>query len=230
MRKHLFIAICLGLFIFAGAIQSRAETTGIYAAPKFLMMWQNAHVDMDFKVEGIPVSGEAFRSQFTLGGALAVGYDFWSQYQLPIRAELEFAMRGNNEEKDSNEVGSYRFKYNASTLMANFYYDFRNESAFTPYVGAGVGLAFIGVDNKMDIGGVRVARDDETFTNFAFNLGAGVAYNFTDNLAVDLGYRYLNMGYVESTGSRNVSGVNVKHTTGSYLYNHEIMLGARVTF
>lgn len=223
MRKHLFIAICLGLFIFAGAIQSRAENTGIYAAPKFLMTWQNTHVDLN--VGGAEASN-LFRSQFTLGGALAVGYDFWSQYQLPIRAELEFAMRGNNKENDSNEFGSFQYKYNASTLMANFYYDFRNESAFTPYVGAGVGLAFIGVDNKMDIGGVRIVRDDETFTNFAFNLGAGVAYSFTDNLAVDLGYRYLNMGYIESTGTRN----NIKHTTESNLYNHEIMLGARVTF
>lgn len=223
MRKHLFIAICLGLFIFAGAIQSRAENTGIYAAPKFLMTWQNAHVDLN--VDGVEASN-LFRSQFTLGGALAVGYDFWSQYQVPIRAELEFAMRGNNKENDSNEFGSFQYKYNASTLMANFYYDFHNESAFTPYVGAGLGLAFIGVDNKMDIAGNRILRDDENFTNFAFNLGAGVAYNFTDNLAVDLGYRYLNMGYIESTGTRN----NIKHTTESNLYNHEIMLGARVTF
>lgn len=59
-----------------------AEGTGMYLAPKFLMSIQDTG-----KMErsyGLAGSGLDEYSQFTLGGALALGYDFWPQQMLPL--------------------------------------------------------------------------------------------------------------------------------------------------
>lgn len=51
----------------------------------------------------------------------------------------------------------------------------------------------------------------------------GVAYDITDNFAVDLGYRYVNLGYYEVDLPE---GGKVKNQPS----NHEFMLGLRYTF
>ena len=52
---------------------------------------------------------------------------------------------------------------------------------------------------------------------------SGVAYDITDNFAVDLGYRYVNLGYYEVDLPE---GGKVKNQPS----NHEFMLGLRYTF
>ena len=53
-------------------------------------------------------------------------------------------------------------------------------------------------------------------------MGAGVAYSFTDNMAVDVAYRYLDLGYTQVDGYKGDVGIRP--------YNHEIMLGLRFGF
>lgn len=243
MKKVLLTFVCACALTLGTVFAAQAETTGVYVAPKFLMMWQNNQVNIDGKVSAGPLraSGEwaeMFNSQFTLGGALAVGYDFYSQFKLPVRAELEFAMRGDNKKTKSDSIGGgfngeLKSVTNASTLMANFFYDFRNDSDFTPYVTAGAGLAFIRAENKLRVQNADLTYFDrsKSVTNFAWNLGAGVAYNFNENVAVDLGYRYVNMGVANMSSSYDFgSGVKGKLESDNYLYNHEIALGVRYTF
>lgn len=193
--------------------------TGMYLAPKFLMTVQNTGiVDRSNHMGGFGLDPY---SQFTLGGALAAGYDFWPQQMFPLRVELEFAMRGNSETEWSGGRGTADMTFNSTTLLANVYYDFHNSTAFTPYVGAGLGLAFnyFGID--VNYGNHGYSMDDRQ-TNFAWQVGAGVAYSFTDNMAVDVAYRYLDLGYTE-VNSHN-------YETGIRPYNHEIMLGLRFGF
>ncbi len=242
MRKLLLTLVCACALTFGAVFSAQAETTGVYVAPKFLMMWQNNDSKMDTKYAGgYDYESSAFNSQFTLGGALAVGYDFFPQHRLPIRAELEFAMRGSNEfDADSIYVGDGKkwgdvtFLTNATTLMANFFYDFHNDSAFTPYVTAGAGLAFIHAESEWTNTTYRDIRveESESFTNFAWNVGAGVAWNCNENVAVDLGYRYVNMGNVSMSAGRYLPGrtANVTYDMDATLANHEVALGIRYTF
>ena len=200
---------------------AQAEVNGVYFAPKFLMSIQDTG---NISRPSSALSDESY-SQFTLGGALALGYDFWPQQMLPLRAEIEFAMRGNSEKTWSDggvNVRDVKGTWNNSTLFANLFWDFHNDSAFTPYIGAGLGLAFnyTGYDFTTNSGDKFSA--DDRFTNFAWNVGAGVAYNFNENFAVDLGYRFMMMGYNEvSIGGSNIS---------NQPYNNEFMLGLRFTF
>jgi outer membrane immunogenic protein len=67
-----------------------------------------------------------------------------------------------------------------STLMFNLYYDFKNRSAFTPYLSAGLGLGNLKLDGASK--GDSVA---------AYQYGAGMAYQISDRVALDLKVRHL---------------------------------------
>ena len=220
--KRIIAALALVLTLALPGLAA-AEGTGMYLAPKFLMSIQDTG-RME-RSSGLAGSGVDDYSQFTLGGALALGYDFWPQQMLPLRAEIEFALRGNSEKSwDSIYNGdsiSTKGLWNTSTLFLNLYYDIQTGTPFVPYIGAGAGLAFNYVEYTVDGPGYNNSASDN-FTNFAWNVGAGVAYNFNENFAVDLGYRFMMMGYNEvSKGDTNIS---------NQPYNNEFMLGLRFTF
>ena len=97
-----------------------------------------------------------------------IGY----QFDPTFRADLTY-----------NRTGDYTIAPGAtlstSTVLGTVYYDFRNSSALTPYLGAGVGY------------GWQYAGGTATDGNgIAIGLNAGVAYDFTNNLALDVGYRF----------------------------------------
>ena len=200
---------------------AQAEVNGVYFAPKFLMSIQDTgNISRPYS----DMTDESY-SQFTLGGALAVGYDFYPQQQIPLRAEIEFALRGNSEKSWDSEFGgsgvSTKGLWNTSTLFLNLYYDILTDSPFVPYIGAGAGLAFNYVEYTVHSDGFGGSAS-ENFTNFAWNVGAGVAYNFNENFAVDLGYRFMMMGYNEVSSN----GLKISNQP----YNNEFMLGLRFTF
>ncbi len=218
--KRLIASLVLALTLVAPSIASAAQ--GFYLAPKFMMTVQNTGtVERSSRLAGYGVDSH---SQFTLGGAIAAGYDFWFSHMIPIRAELELALRGNSENSEDGPWGNTKLTTNSTTLLANVYYDFHNSTAFTPYVGAGIGLAFnyLGVDMHHYGNPAWSGSSDDRSTNFAWQVGAGVAYSFNDNIAVDAGYRYLDLGYTETKSSGNSVGIRP--------YNHEVMVGLRIGF
>ena len=224
--KRIIAALALVLTLALPGLAA-AEGTGMYLAPKFLMSIQDTgRVERSSALAGTGVDDY---SQFTLGGALALGYDFWPQQMLPLRAEIEFAMRGNSEKTWSDggvNVRDVNGTWNNSTLFANLFWDFHNDSAFTPYIGAGLGLAFnyTGYDFTTNSGDKFSA--DDRFTNFAWNVGVGASYSFNENLAIDASYRFVGLGYNEVTAHSNGS----KYEIGSDPYNNEFMLGLRFAF
>ncbi len=223
--KRIFLALALMLGMALPSIAA-AEGTGLYLAPKFLMSFQNTG-QME-RSSGLAGSGVDQYSQFTLGGALALGYDFWPQQMLPLRAELEFALRGNSETSwdDGGLMREVKGTWNSTTLFANLFWDFHNDTIMTPYVGAGLGMAFnyAGYDFT-DRAGNTFSGDERT-TNFAWNVGAGVAFNINDHFTIDAAYRFVGLGYNEVSVS---SGGN-DYTVGNRPYNNEFMLGLRYGF
>ncbi|MBQ1330790.1 MAG: porin family protein [Desulfovibrio sp.] len=221
--KRIFAALAL-VCALALPGSASAEGTGMYLAPKFLMTMQNLGTVEHSGLGGFGIDNY---SQFTLGGALAAGYDFWPQHMIPLRIELEGALRGNSERSWTGARGECKETFNSTTLLANVYYDFHNSSAFTPYVGAGLGFAFnyLGVDVH-DRNGNSIASQDERQTNLAWNVGLGAAYQINDNMAIDAGYRYVDFGYTEVEGSSPFGSGSV----GIRPYAHELSLGLRWGF
>lgn len=82
--------------------------------------------------------------------------------------------------------------------MLNGYYDFDTGTPFKPFVGAGVGLGQV----KLDDG--RTSNDD---TGLAYQLQTGVAYPINDRLSAQVAYRYLGVNDVKiRSGASSLRG------------------------
>ena len=222
--KRLFCLLVATLWF---GVASMANAEGFYVAPKFLMSFQNTGtVSRSWALAG---AGIDTYSQFTLGGGLAAGYDFWPQQMVPLRLEVEFALRGNSEKEWSDYglfVNEAKGVWNNSTLFANLFWDFHNDTNLTPYIGGGLGVAFnyTGYDLTLK-NGDRISMDDR-YANFAWNAGAGLSYSFNDNFAVDASYRFVGLSYNEVSTTLN----GRKYEIGNEPYSNEFMLGMRFSF
>lgn len=117
------------------------------------------------------------------------------------------------------------------TMMFNAYKDFGNYGGFTPYVGAGVGMAYNKLDDVYFTGNpslVNAIHGDNTLS-FAWSVMAGVGYQISDRAILDIGYRYFDMGDASSqngdTGGNWNPRVNVDDIAA-----HEIKIGLRYHF
>ena len=236
MKRLLAAAMLITVLALSEPIQA-ADLGGFYVAPKFFWSHQNqdsAKTESDYSYTYTSI-GVGDKSDEAWGGALALGYDFKTKFGVPVRTELEYAVRSQSKVKTQAVDGPYIYdntrKMNISTLFANAFYDINTGTKFTPYVGGGIGLASISVKDNFSEGtyGYSTASSRKTVSNFAWNLSAGVAYSFDSNWALDLGYRYSDFG--------KVSGSTATDNTGGYVYKaksdvtaHEVGLGLRYTF
>lgn len=223
-RKLLLIVMAVFLALPSASF---AEGTGLYLAPKFLMSLQNTGtISRSWSLAG---SGVDEYDQFTLGGAFAVGFDLWQQQMIPLRLEVEVALRGNSEHNWS-ELGFYTSEvkalWNNTTLFANVFWDFHNDTPFTPYIGGGLGLALNYTGYEATLRNGETISADDRFTNFAWNVGAGFSYDVNEFLAFDASYRFVGLGYNEV--SKTVNGVTA--TISNEPYNNEFMVGLRFNF
>lgn len=179
----------------------------------------------------------------------AIGFDFSKISKINARAELEYTykdnaqfssninkltieMDGNSETIDAPNGTQSLFisELKSQSLMFNAYYDFKNASKFTPYLSAGAGVTRI--KNKQTLNsefplenGFNLSDTSDTFT---WSAGAGVAYKVTENVALDLAYRYVDAGEIEFNNNFFQEGVNLKSTAD--LVSHDYSLGIRYTF
>ena len=122
-----------------------------------------------------------------------------------IRTELEWqrntAARMNNTYahyygEGDGEAGTSKTKIKTHAYMLNAYYDFDTCTKFTPYVGAGIGLAKTKIARHGDTydGPFMGGEGTVKHTGIAWQIGAGIAYALNDNVSVDVGYRYIDYG------------------------------------
>ncbi len=248
MKRFLSLLALVGMMTFP-SLALAGDQIGVYVTPKFIAGWT---VMDNMKTKWGEGADPGFamnigdKTKGTVGGGLAIGYDFSRQFQVPVRMELEYAAFSEVKGSKSGSVSaadvgfdghwSAKQKLQIQTLFLNAYYDFHNSTAFTPYVGAGIGMAFL--NTKGDIGGWDDTAGDgtsgstgsRTVTNFAWNVGAGVGYDITENFTVDLGYRFAGLGEAQTKWIKDDTGYNWAKAKAEAVYMHQVMLGLRVTF
>jgi len=119
-------------------------------------------------------------------GEVALGHAWGNN----MRTEIEGSYRHNNvdEVKGGGAAGGSG-DFHSWNAMLNEYYDFKNRSAWTPYLGVGVGAAF---ENAHNIGTAFAPRTtiNDWDTQFAYQGIAGVDYWTTPRSALGLRYDY----------------------------------------
>lgn len=117
------------------------------------------------------------------------------------------------------------------TMMLNIYKDFSTFGRITPYVGAGIGAAYHEMDEVYFTGNPslvnRIAGNSDL--SLAWSLMAGVGYKITERASLDIGYRYIDLGSIDS--GRVDSGGNVHSAVHvDDLASHEVKVGLRYSF
>lgn len=221
--KKVLLAMAL---VLALALPAQAEVNGIYAGIKIIDSIQSTG-DLS-RPDELKGAGIGSYSQNSIGGGIYVGYDFYPKFQVPLRTEIEYAIRSNMDTSwTKNDFGGTGHKTEVDytmglqTLFFNAYLDLHNSTDFTPYIGAGAGLGFI--NNKMSatVSGPFINGEDsynKMNTVFAWNVGAGVSYAMTENISADLAYRFVGLGQNDMDGVK------------THPYANEFSLGLRFTF
>jgi opacity protein-like surface antigen len=148
---------------------------------------------------------------------VGVGY----QVNTWFRADITGELRGGGLFQTLevlNDVGNARqfadfYRANVSSYigMVNGYADLGTWYGVSPFVGAGVGYAYNRLSGFTDTGAAAGApvggySPDHGTSNLAWALMAGLDFNVTQNLKLELGYRYLNYGKVTSGASNCLNG------------------------
>jgi opacity protein-like surface antigen len=134
----------------------------------------------------------------------------------------------------------YDADHQASVFLANAYLDLGTWWCLTPFVGVGVGAVRHNVAAIHDVGfisdgttGFGLADKDNSNWDFAWAVHAGLGYKVSNNLSLEIAYRYLNMGNAESAvvnctsaGCTNTGGPAAFYTLTN-LDSHDFKLGMR---
>ncbi len=125
-------------------------------------------------------------SRVRFGGGGGVGYHF-TDY---LRGDLNLSFLSSDSLTFDNGVDFARLELESWSGMATAYVDLGTFSGFTPYVGAGFGGLFTHNTVDMDLPGIGIVDTDDDQYEFAYSLGAGIAYQVATNWSIDLGYLY----------------------------------------
>ena len=109
-------------------------------------------------------------------------------------------LTANNNGAAERCYDRYNANVRSAVVLANGYFDLGTWNNLTPYVGAGIGAAYnmmSGITDQGNSAGFGQSKSVNK-TNLAWALMTGVSYSVTQNLKLELGYRYLNMGSINS--------------------------------
>jgi opacity protein-like surface antigen len=133
----------------------------------------------------------------------------------------------------------YDGSQSAMVFLANAYIDLGTWWCITPFIGAGVGSAYTRSTGFTDVGfisdgstGFGLASKEFSKWNLAWAVHAGLAYNVTNNVKLELAYRYLNMGDVQTqtidcaSGGCATGGPRAFYNLTNF-DSHDIKLGMR---
>ena len=197
--NYQMLALSLTLALGLAAPAAAQDFSSFYVTPKIMASYQKA--DMNGSHERGSV----------LGLGLSLGTDLSYSSSLPIRVEAEYLYHGN-QTFTGNGIAH---DVSAHSILANAFLDIQTDTFFTPYFGGGLGLAVLN-DRYTSANSTKTSR-----WNFAWNLGGGLAWSLNENLALDIGYRYMDLGKVET-----VTGAGGPYNLS--LTAHELSLGLRI--
>jgi opacity protein-like surface antigen len=236
--------------LIAGFVGALAFVAGAHAAdppgswrppqpdepPAFqrLMSGWYLRADVGFRWNGGgPSTADVIREKYTTSydGTFGFGY----KYQW-FRADLTYDRSGPTRVTATTTAAFNQPQLNAKissqTVLANGYVDFGTWGGFTPYVGAGFGIARLKSVDYLDTANspsnnVFGVTSPGTQQNFAWAAMAGVAYQVAPSWVLDVGYRHIEMGNVPSSGG---AGTRTNAAVFKSQHTDEARVGIRYLF
>lgn len=231
MSPKPFLLVSLLLLILCLAAPTQAMCYKIYvgakAGPSFTTASDVHNSTND--VAGTPV-GESSDSDVEAAFGAVAGVKWNADSMFPVRTEAEYMIRtlynyhSDPAYRDLGVPMSSDVDLLIQTLLFNAYLDYNNSSAFTPYIGAGIGAAFLSSKLTLHVPSVGNAIKRNDTVNFAAHVGGGAYWNITENWVLDAGYRFISFGPME-WGDDAVAGIK-----SDMIYSHEVLFSLRYEF
>lgn len=223
MKKFLLLT---NLLLISSPIFASDE--GYYASVKIANSDQKAKSMNTSLRPGIGqfVAGDDKESKIT--PSIAAGYNFKNNWR--TEAEYSFSKKYEYTSGSTNFPTSLNHhKVKTQSLFLNAYRDFDVYQNISVYGSVGLGVAKI--ESKGWQGIESRQYGSNTDTNLAYSLGAGVSYKPIQEVNIDLGYRYIDLGKTESglNNFTNVRGLQDEQMKAS-LEKSEFYLGFRYNF
>lgn len=228
MNKYIAISIGLALSGINSVSLASTSDEGYYGAARIMKVWQ--------KADSMDTSSRPGIGQFVSGndkenfynGAIAAGY----QYGNGWRTEAEYTFKKKAEYTSGSSMfptSLNHHKTDTQRLMLNAYRDYEVYQGVSLYGTVGLGIAKVKSSGWQ--GNASRQYGSNTDTNLAYSVGAGISYEPIDKLNFDLGYRYIDLGKIESGMNNfgNVRGLQDEQMK-AHLKSQEVMFGVRYLF
>ncbi|WP_027782091.1 MULTISPECIES: outer membrane protein [Burkholderia] len=236
MSRFFVIPSSLAMLFSGAALADAADSTprtstnsdaGYYATARIVGAFDNA-ANMELTSPRVTsrIGGPDGQSRVT--GAVGLGYQFGNGWR--AEGEYTFKRTGNFVSYWAPfDANANEFHVSSQRLMLNGYRDFDLGRGFSVYGTAGVGVAIVSADGWQGNDTRQFAS--RTQTNFAYSAGAGVSYAINKRFTLDVGYRFVDMGNVESGYNTFVNRVSARdEQLKASLRSNEVFIGLRGRF
>jgi opacity protein-like surface antigen len=220
MRKLLLGAVASTALCLGAMQASAADIIEPVPEPMGWSWYVSVFGGWSFSAEAeVEYSGEDYDVElddgFTAGVAVGAHINEW------LRGELEVSGNWHDVDGDDTVIGTtVEGDVDAIFALANLWIDLPVGDVLRPYVGGGIGFGRLNAE--LDTTGGSEVVDDSDW-GFAYQLGAGVAFDFAENIAFDVGYRF-----------KGIANADLETTGGSEgevdYHSHNIIAGVRIGF
>lgn len=202
--KKLALSLLAAGVIAAPSLASAAEPYVSFSAGMGFMH------NTDIKADGEKFNDALeYKTGYALEGALGMQMEMF-------RVELAGGYQSNKIDTffDLDLDEAEEESVSVISVMANGYADLDMSDQIAPYVMAGAGMAF--AEMSLDVEGEEPMSESDSA--FAWQVGAGIGVQASEQIAVDLGYRYF------ATADLTLDDTKAK------LDSSKLMLGMRYSF
>ena len=224
-KNLLLTGVALAAFSLASVAAKAADAAPpVSSSPIYVSVFGGASFLNDVKASYNNITAYSVSTYpgYIIGAA--IGY----QWNDMVRTEIELShssWKGKNFSLGIPlaYVGPVAGSISATYLLGNLWIDIPTNSAFTPYVGGGLGVGFATADTTFN--GNTYGYGPNGVGNFAYQVGAGVKFDLSESIAVDAGYRFkgiTNVNFNDSDGGGAYNGAN--------LNSHNVQIGLTFKF
>lgn len=199
MKTRLFFYVMLAILVFPTLGAAAQLRPGPYLSGFIgTTIPTDTTVDSDIFNSNGTVSSYTDNVSFYPGvnAGITIGYDFGM-----ARLEGELSYKHSEIRDITDQSDGYRFRnadgnVGVGAYMLNGFFDVRNDSQITPYLGGGIGLATLyvsdtyGTDTRTGVTVRNLLYEGDNDTVFAVQVGGGLEIALNSYLSLDLGYRY----------------------------------------
>jgi opacity protein-like surface antigen len=170
------------------------------------------------------------------GAGIGYTVNNWLRFDLTgeYRGKAGFHALDHFDNSGTLNTNNYTASKSEWVGLVNAYIDLGTWWRITPYVGAGIGFANVRIDHFRDLNLIAAGggyASSSSKTNLAWALHAGASYRVTSNFAVDLSYRYLNLGSGQTGPLANfdplLNPTTLYPMTFNKIQSHDLMLSVR---